>query len=86
MRIILTPEEIVQVTNQLNAKAEEIDSATQAADQAVGGIRDMESPRLQRDIETWDNLKASIKEAVQALLDASQELKNLAEQNTEVNR
>ncbi len=86
MQIKLTPEEIKSVATQLQSKGEEIDQAVSAADGQVGNIRSMESPRLGRDIETWDRLKASIKEATSALRDAAKELNNLAEENIGVNQ
>lgn len=86
MQINLTPEEIIDVSGQLSAKAEEISNATSAADTQVGRIRDMMSPRLQRDVETWDQLKSSIQQAINALRDASEELKRLGEANITANQ
>ena len=86
MQITLTPEEIINVSNQLKAQADNIEDARISADSQVGTIRDMQSPRLQRDIETWDSLKAEIEKAVSALRDAAEELNNLAEANIQANQ
>ena len=86
MQITLTPEEIINVANQLKAQAENIEDARISADSQVGTIRDMQSPRLQQDIEMWDSLKAEIEKAVSALRDAAEELNQLAEANIIANQ
>lgn len=84
--IKLTTTEIFDVSSQLTSKAEEISGATAAANGQVARIREMVSPRLKRNIETWDKLKDSIDQAVEALREASKELQAIGQANEDANR
>jgi uncharacterized protein YukE len=86
MEIHLTPDEIEKVAKSIDKQANNIDSNVKTADSQVNSIRYMKSPRLKKDIQSWDDLKKSINQAVEALLQASKELNKLAEQNRRVNQ
>lgn len=84
--IRLTPEQIIQVSKDLAKQATQIEAAAKAADGSVTQIRPMKSPRLERDIQQWDQLRRQIDQAVQALRHASDELNKLAQDNLAANR
>ena len=62
-----------------NKAAQEVEAAVQAADSAIAPCRSMQSPRVLRDVETWDTLRASLRTAIENLAQAGQELDKLAQ-------
>ena len=76
--IVVNLQVIIQASNVLHTQSESIDDAIRKADQEVGNLREMKSERLQQDIEIWDNLKSSLKEAVENLITDLEELRKLA--------
>lgn len=86
MKIKLTPQEIIQVSKNLKKQASQIENASKAADGSVNRIRQMKSPRLERDIQQWDQLRKQIDQAILALRDGAKELDNLAQANIQVNQ
>lgn len=86
MEIKLTPQEIIQVSKNLIKQASQIESASKAADSSVNRIRHMKSPRLERDIQQWDQLRKQIDQAILALRDGADELDKLAQANIQVNQ
>ena len=86
MNIHLTPEQIDDVASQIRSRAGDIQQAAASADSSVGTIREMQSPRLVRNITAWDDLKGNIQKAVEALQELAQEMNKLAEANRIANQ
>ncbi len=86
MELKLTPQEIIAVSKDLTKQAAQIETATRSADSSVNKIRHMKSPRLERDIQQWDQLRKKIDQAVKALQDGAKELDNLAQGNISINK
>lgn len=86
MQISLVTEEIRSASQRLRTEGQNMESAVQTADNAVSPLRDFQSPRLVRDLETWDSLKTSFRSALEQLLQAADELVAAAEANEAANR
>lgn len=86
MRIVLTPEEVQTVGNKLKQTASDIEAASQSAASQVDSLRDMESPALHRNIDNWDQLYASIREAVSVLNEVAEIYVQVAIANIEANK
>ena len=85
-QLLLTTEEITSAGTTLKSSADQITEATRKASSAMKNLDGMKSPRLAKDMEIWQSLQKSITEAVQALTDASAELKRLAADNEMANK
>ena len=86
MDISLNTGDIESAAQQLKTKAGEMEQAIQTAESSISPLRSMKSPRIVRDLETWDSLKKNFETALQSLLEASNELVKAAEANVSANQ
>lgn len=86
MEIRLVTDEIRASAQRLRAEGQNMEGAVQSADNAISPLRGFQSPRLVRDIETWDSLKTSFRSALEQLIQAADELVAAAEANETANR
>ena len=85
MDIFLNTGDIQSASNQLKTKGDEMESAIAAADSAISPLRSFKSPRIVRDLEAWDSIKATFKTTLEELLAAANELAHAAADNEAAN-
>ena len=81
----LDTEAIRDAAKNMHSKGSEIEAAVQNVDQKITGMRSFKSPRIMRDIDTWDSLKNSFKSELDNLLAAADELAAAAQANEDAN-
>ena len=86
MELKLNTADIEHAGQQMRAKAAEMEEAIQNTDRSISPLRDFISPRISRDLETWDSLRQNFSTALQNLLEAADELLNAARDNEGVNQ
>jgi hypothetical protein len=86
MQITVITEDIQNASEQLKSRGADMESAIQAADTAINPLRSFKSPRVERDLESWDNIKSAFKQSLETLIEAAQELARAAADNETANR
>jgi hypothetical protein len=74
MEVLLNTGEIEKASAQLKSRAADMESAIQAAQTAISPLRSFKSPRVERDLAAWDELKSVFLKNLQNLLEAADEL------------
>ena len=85
MEVLLNTSDIQASSQQLKAKASEIESVIQNVETSISPLRSFRSPRIQRDLEAWDETKASFLKHLQTLLNVSDESARSAADNEAAN-
>ena len=70
-RLSVDTEILREKAQVIKNKAEEIETATNSANDSFGALRDMESERLATILDVWDQLHRAIKENVAHLLETA---------------
>ena len=86
MELSLETQAMFDAAKNMDTKSGEIQSEIQAIDNAISNLRGMKSPRLTRDIESWDSIKTTFKSTLDELLAAAKELAAAAEANEDANK
>ena len=86
VNINLNTAEIREASQILGAKREEIEQAVKDFDARIERCRGTGSPRLNRDVEAWENTKRQLNALLPSLTDTAQALLRAAELNEEANR
>lgn len=86
MDLQLNTGDIQAASQQLKTKAGDMEAAIADAERAISPLRGFRSPRISRDLETWDSLRNNFKSALEALLAAGEELAKAAMDNEAANR
>jgi hypothetical protein len=86
MDVLLNTGDIQNAANQLKAKASDMESAIQTAENSISPLRSFKSPRISRDLEAWDTIKSTFEKNLQVLLEAADELVKAAEANEIANQ
>jgi hypothetical protein len=85
MEVLLNTADIQAASQKLKAKASEMESAIQEAETAISPLRSFKSPRIERDLGAWDEIKSTFLKNLQNLLDAADELARAASDNEAAN-
>ncbi len=85
MDVLLNTGEIQNASQQLKAKASEMESAVQSAESSISPLRGFKSPRITRDLEAWDEIKSLFLKNLESLLNAADELARAAADNEAAN-
>lgn len=85
MEVKLNTADIQSASQQLKTKASEMESAIQAAESSISPLRSFMSPRIVRDLESWDEIKTIFLKNLQNLLSAADELARAAADNETAN-
>ncbi len=85
MEVLLNTADIQAASQQLKTKASEMESAIQAAESSISPLRSFKSPRVVRDLEAWDEIKATFLKNLENLLSAADELAKAAADNETAN-
>jgi hypothetical protein len=86
MKISVETEAIRDASAKLREKAGEMRDAVQTADNAVGPLREMTSPRIEQDIVDWEDIKKAFLANLENLVAAAEELYKAAEANDIANQ
>jgi len=76
--LVLNTETIDEAARQLRTKGEEMKETIQVAEGAISPLREMVSKRISRDLESWDEIKSTFMNALNNLVNASDELARAA--------
>ncbi len=85
MEVLLNTADIQAASQKLKAKASEMESAIQEADSAISPLRGFKSPRIVRDLEAWDQIKAETRRTLESLVEDAEELARAAADNEAAN-
>lgn len=85
MEVLLNTADIQNASSQLKGRAADMESAIQTAENAISPLRSFKSPRVERDLSAWDEIKATFLKNLQGLLEAADELARAAADNEAAN-
>lgn len=85
MEVLLNTADIQNASSQLKNRAEDMRSAIQTAENAISPLRSFKSPRISRDLGTWDEIKATFLKNLETLVESAEELARAAEANETAN-
>ena len=66
--LIVSPAVLREVANTIKTKASDIEAAALAAEQSITALREMQSKRVSKILEAWDELTKSLKANVESLI------------------
>lgn len=85
MDLSMNTADIQNASSQLKSRASDMESAIQTAENAIGPLRSFRSPRIERDIVAWDEIKATFLKNLEILLESADELARAAADNETAN-
>ncbi len=86
MKVQVETAEIQHASDQLKARGADMEAAIQSAENAIGPLRSMVSPRVERDLAAWDGIKATFLKNLENLVEAAQEIYRAAVDNEAANQ
>lgn len=85
MEVLLNTADIQNASSQLKSRAADMESAIQTAENAISPLRGFKSPRIERDLSSWDEIKSTFLKNLQNLLESADELARAAADNESAN-
>jgi RNA-binding protein YhbY len=85
MEVLLNTSGIQNASQQLRSKAVELESAIRIAEGEISPLRSFVSPRIERDLSSWDEIKVTLLKNLQNLIDSADELARAAADNEAAN-
>ena len=85
MEVLLNTGDIQNASSQLKSRGAEMESAIQTMETAISPLRSFKSPRVERDLGAWDQIKSTFLKTLESLIENADELARAAADNEAAN-
>ncbi|MBT3322468.1 MAG: hypothetical protein HN392_09305 [Anaerolineae bacterium] len=78
MEVLINTSDIRNSSSRLKSRAADMEAAIQSAENAIAPLRHFKSPRIERDLAAWDEIKSTFVKNLESLLRTADELARAA--------